>query len=456
MSHASVPPTGADSLAVRRGRDAALIAFRRAAAASSGYRRWLERQGVVPDVVDAIDEVPYLVKRDVFGGPVNDWIVGGRPSLAAEVLTSSGRGGAFSIGLTSRAELRALEATIDGALRAVGATDTGATLLLNCLPMGIGTPTSVATVATPSVHLEMAQELFERIGPDFDRIVVVAEPVFMKELAERIAAARGGGRRVPTSCIVGGEWVSESWRAYVSGLFGMPPASDMDDSGIMISMGAAELGLNLLFETPALRALRSRLDGAGRGGTPTAHDMGYTPSLFAFNPERFFVEERSHGDRATTLAFTSLGDGLLPLVRYDLGDVAEFVAPSAINDALSTAGIEARVTEPVVAFWGRQSDGIRVGLATIRPEHVKQRLFADAAVASQITGRFYIESTGGPTLHVQRRATAGSSAALRGAIATMIDELTQTPCAVMLHSHDAYPFHVAGDFQHKPVYHGRT
>ncbi len=439
-----------------RFRARALTAFRQAAAASPGYSRWLAERGIDPALVTDLDQVPYLVKQDVFQGSVNSWIVGGHASAAAELLTSSGRGGAFSIGVTSRAEHKALEATTDLALRSIGASEASPSLMINCLPMGINVPTTLATIATPSVHLEMAQEIYERLGPEFDRVIILAEPVFLKELAERLFATHGNSWSATTTfCIVGGEWVSESWRSYVGGLLGMPPATELEGSGIMISMGAAELGLNLLFETPEIRALRAMLDGVDRGASLVRGGLGYTPTLFAYDPERIYIEERTHQDGSVTLAFTALGRRLLPLVRYDLGDLAEIVPAERVNALLESVDIPTRIEMPLVAFWGRQSDAIHIGTRTIRPEHIKQRLFGLVAEAAVLTGRFYLEPETTPLLHLQLRPETIPTPGLHADMRRFVREITGVDGDVRLHAHDSYPFHAAGDFQHKPVYHAK-
>lgn len=455
MSNPSdVVDIGDPTRAMQSPQQAALAAFKDAASRSPGYHAWLAERGIDPATVTAIDDVPYLVKQDVFAGDVNEWLVGGRVSEAAELLTSSGRGGMFSVGVSSRAEHQVLEATTDEALRAFGASEESSTLLLNCLPMGIAVPTTLATVATPSVHLEMAQEIYERLGPDFDRIIVLAEPIFLKEFAERLYASHGEPwSAAATNYIVGGEWVSESWRAYVGGLLGMGGPMDFFAPGILISMGAAELGLNLLFETPQLRALRSILDSTDHGAGLVREGLGFTPTLFGYDPERLFIEERQHENGSTTLAFTALGRRLLPLVRYDLGDMAELVPAERVNAAFATAGLPITVDGPIVAFWGRQADSIEIAGRTIRPERIKQRIFALAAEAAVLTGRFFLDTNVGPTLHLQLRSRTVATPNLEADWVRFLHGLTGTACAVAIHDHDRYPFHAAGDFQHKPVYH---
>ena len=186
MSREEVPLTA--------GERAALRSFRRAALTSRGYRAHLEHLGVDHRTVSRLSEVPYTDKLSVFGDHIDFWVDGGSISGAAELLTSSGSTGHFSVGVTSRSERRALERTFDLTIRALGGGEDSSTLLLNCLPMGISIPTRLATVATPSVHLEMAVELLGRAGASFDRVIIAAEPLFLKELAETALREHAGAR----------------------------------------------------------------------------------------------------------------------------------------------------------------------------------------------------------------------------------------------------------------------
>ncbi|CAN5922379.1 hypothetical protein BH23ACT10_BH23ACT10_11460 [soil metagenome] len=438
---------------VPAGRDGAMAAFEHAVSVSAGYREWLARQGVDPARTTAFEQVPYLAKRDVFGEDLRQWIDGGSVTTAAELLTSSGQSGAFSVGLTSEAELRGLQETTDAALRAVGAGEGCSTLLLNCLPMGISVPTTIATVATPSVHLDMAQELFERFSPEFDLVVILAEPVFLKELAERLFAVHGAAWTADKlACVVGGEWVSESWRRHVSGLLGLGSARAQGTAGVLISMGAAELGLHLLFETPELRAIRSVLDTSGQEHGIFAQVWGYTPTLFAFDPQRLHIEERQHADGTATLAFTPLAHRLLPLVRYDLDDIGEIVPAERVNAALAALGAPLRVDHPVAAVWGRRSAGLVIDDRVVRPELIKQRLFSSSAQAAVVTGRFYLEHSRDPVLHLQLRPAMIATPRLAADFGAFLDDVTGTTCGVAVHLHDDYPFHQPGDLQHKPTY----
>ncbi len=449
MSRAEQPLTA--------GERAALRSFRKAALTSRGYRAHLDHLGVDHRTVTRLSEVPFTDKRSVFGDHVDFWVDGGTISGAAELLTSSGSTGLFSVGVTSRSERRAQERAFDMTLQSLGGGEDTSTLLLNCLPMGISIPTRLATVATPSVHLEMAVELLARTGASFDRVIIAAEPLFLKELAETALRERGSdfGSQV-VACFVGGEWVAESWRRYVSELFGFSdePSNRL---GLMVSMGAAEVGLHVLHETPALRAARRILDGPLARRALFGRDPGYSPTLLTWDPNRLFIEERAHDDGVKTLVMTALTRRLLPLVRYDLDDEAELIDPEAANAELARQGSEIRLDRPTIALWGRRGAAVSGEGWSLRPEMVKEGLFATAAHAGALTGRFRIAAEEGrPVLHVQLRDAARPGPGIETALRHMATVAAGAPARVVVHPYREYPYHEAGDFQHKPAYTARS
>jgi hypothetical protein len=402
-------------------------------------------------------ELPYLDKATVFGGELEPWIDGGSLAGAVELMTSSGQSGSFSVGVSPPAEARAQGRLADDALRQLGAREGSPTLLINCLPMGIGVTTRLATVASPSVHVEMALQLLDRVGSRFDRVVLLAEPLFLKELMEEALAWHGPGLLPAlTFAFVGGEWVAESWRTYVSGVAGLPDQSTTPGPGILVSMGAAELGLHCLFETPALRTARRALADRAARVALFGRDPGYAPSLFTYDRERLYVEERPSPDGWRTLVVTTLAPRLMPLVRYDLGDLGEVVPAAAVNAELAARGLETRLDDPVVAVWGRSGAASGPGWS-LRPEPVKEWLFAHPALAAAISGRFFIDAPDGdPWLHLQLRAGANPVHGMANDLRAHLQRECGGRGEVVMHDHRGYPHHLAGDFQHKPRYHVLT
>ena len=81
-------------------------------------------------------------------------------------------------------------------------------------------------------------------------------------------------------------------------------------------------------------------------------------------------------------------------------------------------------------------------------------LFTTAALAVALTGRFRIAAEGGlPALHVQLRDGVVATPGMEKALALMTRVVSGAPEArVTVHGYRDYPFHEAGDFQHKPAY----
>ena len=185
-------------------------------------------------------------------------------------------------------------------------------------------------------------------------MIIAAEPLFLKEMGETALRERGPAfADGVVACFVGGEWVAESWRRYVSELFGFTdePSRRL---GLMVSMGAAEVGLHVLHETPELRAARQALDSPRRApGASSAATPATRRRLLTWDPNRLFVEERLHDDGVRTLVLTALTRRLLPLVRYDLDDEAELVEPRRRQrESSRSRAATLRLERPAVAALG--------------------------------------------------------------------------------------------------------
>ena len=144
------------------------------------------------------------------------------------------------------------------------------TLAVNCLPMGVGFSSDRMTVATTSVREDMAVALIKAFG----RVVrpaggrgrsVVRQPVARP--CRRRAGSTGGA--------IGCRWCSARRRSASASA----PTSrsclgldlDRPERGyVMSSFGVGELGLHLLFETPATIAVRRAL----AEDPALAHDLG--------------------------------------------------------------------------------------------------------------------------------------------------------------------------------------
>ncbi|HMM49481.1 MAG TPA: hypothetical protein PKE32_07715, partial [Miltoncostaeaceae bacterium] len=219
------------------------------------------------------------------------------------------------------------------------------------------------------------------------------------------------------------------------------------------SLGAAEAGLHVLNQTPPLRGGRVACDTRRGPELLFGEDRGYTPALFTWDRSRVWLEERAHPDGAATLAVTALERRLLPLVRYDLEDEGRIIGADRLNDVLTRLGSPVRVEEPAVAVFGRRSSCLEGDGWSVRPEAIKESLFAIAAHAGTLTGRFRIVAEGGaPRVHVQLRDGARPTPRLADHLTDIAAAATDAPVTVRLHTYRDYPYHDGGDFQRKPRY----
>ncbi|MGH9369967.1 MAG: hypothetical protein ACRD15_00380, partial [Vicinamibacterales bacterium] len=237
-----------------------LSAFRRAAADMPWYRTLLDEQGVradrIVDLASFSSRCPFLSKRNTFDRfPLEQLAATTEIRDLDSVLTSSGHGGRFSFGLTTRRQASAAAEFIDYALDAAFQIKSRSTLAINCLPMGVGFSSQSATVATTSVREDMAVALVRAFGGHYAQILLVADPLFMKRLTDYAAAQAVDWDRHNVNVVLGEEIFGEHFRGYIAACLGL--SADRPERGyIMSSFGVGELGLHLCYETPATIALR--------------------------------------------------------------------------------------------------------------------------------------------------------------------------------------------------------
>ena len=412
------------------------------------YRRHLEAAGLDDISAETWAHVPFTDKATVFGADPAQWAVGGRLANAAEVVCSSGQSGpAVSVGLTSRADQDAMRDRVDAMLASLGAGPDSSSLLVNVLPMGISVPTSIATAATPSVHLEMALHVLSDIAPQFDRVVLVGEPPFLTELSRRWADT--GAVHPDLWVVTGGEPVAESWRTYCCSVLGVEPFR------VMVSMGVAEVGVHVLSETPQLAHTHRAISAGDPALRPWWNLIRRTdvPRLFTYDPSLLYFETRTHPDGPPTIAVTTLAERDLPLVRYDLGDIGVVLDAAAVAALEAQAGIG--LPPDIVAVFGRSAH-VTGPAGRVYPEQVREWLFALPALAAEATGRFRLLVDGDRLdCHVQVRGSVpGGLSADADTLADRLGDAFGAPAAVRLHGAADYPFHQAGDWTHKARYVG--
>jgi hypothetical protein len=312
---------------------------------------------------------------------------------------------------------------------------------VNCLPQGISVPPGRAALANCGTNLAAAHAVLRDVAPRQGPCLLVGEPLLLKELIERGADSGPGWAPERLLVVTGGEWVAESLRRHLEGLL---PSGGPE---ILVSCGAAELGLHAFAEDPALRALRGLLaDDPRLRSELLGDDPGFAPLILGYDPDTLLVERPSDGE--PRLIVTTLDERPFPLVRYDLGDRAVPVDPELARSVAARAGIPESPAAAFIAHEGRAGTNSSE-VAGPRVELVKEALFEVAAWARALTGRFRLTiGPQGPGLDVELHDPLPVGAAPPDA-GTLQDRLDVG--SVRLLPTEAYPHHRGGHGR-KPQY----
>ena len=438
----------------------AIGAFQWAARHCPAYAQFLQEQRCSAKSIDSLSrfhsQVPIARKRDLFGGfPLRRLSTADSFSDYASVVTSSGQGGSFAFGFTRRTDARRTRRLIDLGLEMAFGTDRLPTLLINALPMGVTFESDAVTIANTSVREDMVVALLSALSGEYAQTIILSDPLFFKRLLDFAADRKLEWHRHRVHVILGEETFSESYRTYVARHLGI----DLDDpAGAMIgsSLGVAELGLNLFFETResiALRRLASRNGQCFRNLLGLEAGQSPLPMLFAYNPVRTYVEiigadsDSGFGD----VVITMLGRSGIPLVRYATGDQGRFVAPDATETWLrQTPFPHGRGRLPIIAVAGRDSDWVthRLHLAQL-----KELLYRDLEVAACITGAFQaIVEHGKTLLRVQLRRGFEPDPDLASRLEKMREEVlgaTGSGVEIEMRAFADFPAELQLDYQRK-------
>jgi phenylacetate-CoA ligase len=436
-----------------------LHAFR-AAADMPWYRTLLDEHGVRAEQIVDLDSFssrcPALSKGNTFDRfPLEQLVATTSIADLATVLTSSGHGGRFSFGLSTRRQAAAGAAFMDDVLDRAFQVKSRATLAINCLPMGVGFSSECMTMATTSVREDMAVSLVQTFGAHYDQIMLVADPLFMKRLTDYATAQATDWRRHRVQVVLGEEIFGEHFRGYVASCLGLNV--DRPEQGyIMSSFGVGELGLHLCYETPATIALRRAAwtNPALTRDLLRVEKTGIVmPTILAFNPLRTFMEiaqPDSSGYGHLTVSMLD-ADQSIPLLRYQTGDIARLLDADDVAEASRRHGvtIPGDIPPRLLALEGRVRERLPNG------SHVgvyKDALYADHAIARQLSGAFRVIASGTDcTVHVQLAPSQPPADSVQQSLLEAIPAEVR-PSHLVLWPYDRFPFGMTVDYERKFSY----
>jgi phenylacetate-CoA ligase len=437
-------PSIADDTVTR----ALLAEFHRAAEHVPAYRTLLFEAGVRPvdvrDVWAFTTLCPLLSKVNTFDRfPLTELCAGGRLTDVGEVLTSSGHGGRFSFGVTSRSEAAGAAAFVDDALDDAFQVRSRRTLAINCLPMGVGLPSRCMTVAATSVREDMTVAIIKTFGASYDQILIVADPLFLKRLTDHAADQALDWSQYRVNAIVGEETFGEHFRSYIGQCLGT--------SRILSSFGVAELGLHLCYETASTlgvaraaagnRAIATELFGTAPGS--------WLPMVLTFDPQRTFIEvvdPDAQGYGRLTISMLA-PSRQVPMLRYQTGDVARLLDPDEVTACLRSHDVAiGALPSALLAVRGRRRDALPNGAQI---GEYKDALYANPELARRFSGATRLIFSGGRfTMHVQLvPGQKPASLFERGLMAELAPDVR--PDRLVVWPYAQFPFGMGLDFERK-------
>lgn len=416
------------------------------------------RAGDVRDLAAFLARCPVLEKGDLFGSvPVHLLCLDGRIGTPAGVLTSSGQGGRFALGLSSPRQARRAQAAVELGLQHAFRTDDRKSLLINALPMGVRFACSSVTVAETSVREDMVAALVRTLGPYYEQVILVLDPLFAKRLSDHGRDIGLDWSAHSVNVILGEETFGEGFRSYLARRLGQDPEG-WGRGLVGSSLGVAELGLNLFFETREtipLRQLAQSRAGHLRSGLGDWPGR-VPPLLFVYDPRRVFVEVIDPDAAGFGELVVSTLDPAqpLPLLRYRTGDLARRVEHETLSAALTCSGLTdtALPRLPIIAVAGRREDRLADGRTLL---DLKDALYSEDWVADRVTGAFRVRNEGsGYRIDVQLRPGCDEDAE---AIVTRLGPLMRHSSAASLDeirawSSDSFPWRPALDYERKFPY----
>jgi phenylacetate-CoA ligase len=262
--------------------------------------------------------------------------------------------------------------------------------------------------------------LVKAFGVDYDQIVLIGDPLFMKRLTDYALEQGLDWRRYRMNAVLGEETFGEHFRHYLERTLGLEPERP-GGGHIMSSFGVGELGLHLCYETAAT----ARLVRSSRA-------TGWQPMILAYNPERTFIEVLEPDAEGYGKLTISMLDPSrqVPLLRYQTGDVARLLDGDS----------------PMLALRGRVREalpnGSQVGL-------YKDVLYANHALARHFSGATRLIFSGdGFTMHVQLARGAKPAPELEQGLLQEVPAALR-PTRLELWPYADFPFGMGLDYERK-------
>jgi len=340
------------------------------------YSKFIENKGINPKTIKDLSELP-VTDRQFLSSAIHMIPL----FRVRNIIPSSGSTGEdFSFGLFGDADIKKASYTIDTILKNRFRTAYKKTLLVNMLPGAISIHSSSASVASIGVRTDTAISVIKSLGSCFDQLILVGEPIFMKNLLELGVKESIPWEHIPLYIMIGGEWTPLAYGKYLEEIAG--------PQRVFSFMGMAELGLCYFYETDETIILRKTLAEDSLLARDLFGEADFCPMLFEYDENEIYVESLSDPSEpfGSLILTTADPNRVLPLIRYRVGDKGKILSRDEINHALKSFGyspIFRSSGSHILAHFGRGKN-----VSRIYPEKIKEIIFSNEDIASTTTGNF--------------------------------------------------------------------
>jgi phenylacetate-CoA ligase len=371
------------------------------------YRVFLDEHGIDPVTIHTFDDfkkLPLAGKQNyLYRHSLAELCRGGRLDDCDMLAVSSGSTGQPTVWPRSVADEFLIARRFEQAFFDSFRADERRTLAIVCFALGTwvcGMYTASCcrhlaargypiTVVTPGNNVAEILRVVQRLGADFEQIVLLGYPPFLKDVVD-IGLANGvEWSRYRPKLVMAGEVFSEEWRTLVGQRLGsMQPC--FDSASLYGTADAGVLGNETPLSVCIRRFLAEHPDAARE-----LFGESRLPTLVQYDPRARFFEVHDG-----TLLFS--GDNGVPLVRYHIADAGGLVGyhdmllfverhgfdPLAELRRASDRGVRPL---PFAYVFGRADFTISYFGANVYPENVTVGL-EQAPIDQWVTGKFVMQA----------------------------------------------------------------
>jgi len=372
-----------------------LAAFQRAARQTPFYKKLLKRSRVsaksIKTIADFKHSVPLLDRNSLFTerhSDISTLFPDGNLADCQSIFPGSGSSGHFSFGLIPKKGSATMGKALDTALDVAFSTSKKRTLVLNVLHMGLNVPSQNVVIVNTGLRSDTAINILKTFGQKFDQQVIVGDCVFIKKLIEDSIEQGLDWTNLSANVIFVGEGFPESFREYIEHLLSSTePGKTRKANLIASSFGFAEIGFNVLWETPEVIQLRKNAyKDSNFLKALLGKETPICPLFFTYNPLTVFVEEHNG-----QLLFTDLNKhAQLPIIRYATGDKGSVIPFHKVKKVLTDFGVKGNLSDQMFNLVALQSRShfIEINSCRIYPDAIKDIFYFDHEMAKVITGYF--------------------------------------------------------------------